>query len=123
MLNIKKLLTKILASLNNSGSGYYKLPDGTLLCYGRNAITVNSTSAKTSGSLYYYECSANITFPVAFIVTPTVVYGKATDNIAAIGWSNPSPTGITEIDMITGTSTTSAGTKFTIGWLAIGRWK
>ena len=97
----------------SSGTGYCKMPDGTLICYGAvSASTVNS------GGKFGYYGTANITFPVAFnsapMITVNVKKGAAFWNATA---DSISATGA-EIS-IAGDAIVTA----TVEWLAIGRWK
>lgn len=108
---------------NDSASNYCKFPDGTLICYGYNRMTPKSLNGTQRGNLYFYECLPNIEFPVSFISTPTITFGKRGGHVSPVGWSNVSNTHIIEVDMLSGVSSLTSTDEFLIAWLAIGRWK
>ena len=104
MLNQKKLYTKILDSLNQSGTSYCKLPDGTLIQWGHTAV----------GGL-----TQQVTMTEEFVDTSYKVL------VTLVANSNTA-TNVTAI-------TNSTKGKFSLGvniapsgganWLAIGKWK
>lgn len=102
----------------DSGTGYCKMPDGTLICWGEEnsgAIPANSYT------------SVVVTFPVSFISPPTVTcVTKYPATVAARYFQSAiySVTATyTELTAVnTYTSAVTAGTHF-INWMAIGRWK
>lgn len=112
------------AIVNTSGSGYCKMPDGTLLCWG--AISVSQTNVDTAWGSFYESSEINIsgqTFPVPFVSVPSLILRLRV-----------SPVSFLE-DKITASTTGLSGSfhmaRPTIGyncagsiyWLAIGRWK
>lgn len=104
MLNQKKLNTKILDSLNQSGTSYCKLPDGTLIQWGHTAV----------GGL-----TQQVTMPTSFKDTTYTV------RLTLIANSNTA-TNVTSISR-------PNADKFAFGvnvlpsggaeWIAIGKWK
>ena len=106
-----------------SGSGYCKMPDGTLICWGKIPTgTYNATTAW--GAVYETpSISVSVTFPISFIVAPDVFY-----KCRSIG---------TQCFLEDGTSISSSGiggninlwrptaheVNALISWLAVGRWK
>lgn len=112
------------AIVNTSGSGYCKMPDGTLLCWG--SISVSQTNVDTAWGSFYESSEINISsvsFPVPFASTPTLLLRLRVSPVAFLE------------DKITASTTGLSGsfhmTRPTIGyncagsiyWLAIGRWK
>lgn len=107
---------------NNSGTGYCKMPDGTLIVYGQNAISPRSETGTQRGSLYQYVCDTNITFPQSFIADPYVCVTKLNGTSGMIGWVSNSRTALTGVDFFCfGSPIDNAS--FIINWFAIGRWK
>lgn len=107
---------------NNSTDSYIKTPDGTLICWGSGTYSPNSDTGIASGSLYYFEFSPSISFPVEFIYTPSVLIQKLGGSEGAISWSRYSKTGIESFDVIRGLQNPN-DPKAGIAWIAIGRWK
>lgn len=107
---------------NSSGTGYCKMPDGTLMVFGQSTIYPRSTSGTQRGSLYEYVCDTNITFSPSFISVPYVSITKLNGNSGTIAWSRYSMAAITEVD-IWATDSSIQNANFVINWFAIGRWK
>ena len=110
---------KIEKVMNDSGSGYCKMPDGTLMCWG--TFSGEGYAATQVGSLYVVELSLSITFPVAFSAKPAVMFSPSGDpySIPAEGVEY-STTGITKLGVVRPTR----GNIFpNFSWFAIGRWK
>lgn len=112
------------AVVNTSGSGYCKMPDGTLLCWG--SISVSQTDVDTAWGSFYESSEINIsgqTFPVSFVSAPSLILRLRASPVAFLE------------DKITASTTGLTGsfrmTRPTIGyncagsiyWLATGRWK
>lgn len=98
--------------LNDSGAGYCKMPDGTLICWG-------SVSGAASGN--------TINFPVSFKGQPiisVIPYYNAGTTIRCI-FSVAEVTAASAHVYAWDTSTDAASTSETLffDWLAIGRWK
>ena len=108
---------------NNSGSGYCKMPDGTLIQWGVLAnLEPRSYTGTQRGTIYFYEIPVNVQFPIEFTILPQLMLTKAGGTMAAIGWSAWTANQITEIDLFSGEASITA-MNATIHWLAIGRWK
>ena len=100
---------------NNSGSGYCRMPDGTLICWGSTNISVsaNSRTAKSVGTETFISKPA---------VTATIqTYGISGNGSTtfAINVSNITTTSITIL--VGNTASTSAN--LDVDYIAIGRWK
>lgn len=112
------------ADNNVSGTGYCKMPDGTLMVFGQSKIYPRSNSGTAAGALYQYICDTNITFSPSFNSTPYVSISKLSGNSGFIAWVSYNAAAITEVDLFSTASslpTPTAG--FIILWFAIGRWK
>ena len=106
---------------NDSGVGYCKMMDGTLIQWGR--ITVTSVPIKKAwGSLYESaSLDSGVTFQIPFIDDPSV---SATANVTPGAWIeglNAVETNIGHFYLVLPVSTESASGH--IDWIAIGRWK
>lgn len=105
------------------GAGYFKSQDGTLIQWGKHTFNPSSTSGTQRGNLYFYECKNRISFPIAFTAAPAVTINKAGGQMASVGWTSITYSGIEEVDFVNGMSSISASDVFTVDWVAFGRWK
>ena len=110
--------------VNTSGSGYCKMDDGTLICWGMSVQRYTSTNAWGSG--YVANFTTPIPFPVEFYDDPFVTvtneyYGSGTYSGVCTRIEN-SHTGITIIQLMR-LAAFSATTDHHLGWCAVGRWK
>lgn len=102
--------------MNDSGSNYCQMPDGTLICWGLTDWKL--TQANSTADI-------SVTFPVEFISDPVVIAGMGSDSTAAeygyitLATYSRSTTGATFRIF----SKASVGRSPRIFWLAIGRWK
>ncbi len=111
---------------NNSGSGYCKMPDGTLICWVSYQITSSISITSQWGGVY--STSNSIFFPnwpVQFIDIPMVAYGAQTDPYCWVhdagSPSDSAKTAPVQIRLARGTSgTITGGYLYAIGF---GRWK
>lgn len=107
----------------NSGTGYCKMPDGTLICWGTatKAVTEPSWSSWNAGWYQVTVVSGNsITFPVAFIATPRIYATISSDVWASVVSVGGDAAHIGRIAVARPSQ--YAGT-LQCDWLAIGRWK
>ena len=105
---------------NNSSTGYCKMPDGTLICWGNYSASARSTSA--AGNLYTTGAfNPNITFPVAFVAEPSVMITPGSgDAYSIVLVSIYSKTAITSVTL----GRPNSGSLYpTFSWVAVGRWK
>lgn len=97
---------------NNSGAGYCKMPDGTLIQWG------SVVGQFTNGA-----CSQSIAFPIEFASVPSVTasISSSSTQYATANAITTSPTNcIVYMIMYGATTYTGNGN---IMWTAIGRWK
>lgn len=97
------------------GNGYYKFPDGLMLCWGQDALS-------TSSQAKY------VNFQQAFVSSPQLIAGwsfNANDNISGdIGALKTSKvTNVNFYFTIGGDLPSEMSGKLYCNWLAIGRWK
>ena len=106
-----------------SGTGYCKLPDGTLMQWGfLQNVEPQSTSGTATGSLYYYEFLYNYDFPIAFTGFPSVFFNKSGGKTGTPCWASYNNTKITEVDVLTGFDTFTGSFGLVLSYFAIGRW-
>lgn len=114
-------VTKVIPT---SGTGYCKMPDGTLIQWGKLSLGSKSTAA--IGSLYGAGYSDPqhflVAFPFEFYSTDTTSFfispiGGTYEIITAIAANYQ---GIQQIDVARPTSGSISGN---FSWLAVGRWK
>lgn len=107
----------------NSGSGYCKMPDGTLICWGEISISSVAISS-TWGSCYEStNISVSKSFPVTFSTTPTLMTRVNTTPVAFLEDAiTVSTTGIGGQYWLT-RPTTASSVNGSISWLAVGKWK
>lgn len=94
-----------------SGNGYCKMADGTLICYG---IEKTSISASTTVDI-------SITFPVAFVSSPTIIVSKLAHvpTVFDLSTENHTTTGFTA----RANNSYSSALTLNMSWVAIGRWR
>lgn len=108
---------------NDSGTGYCKMADGTMLQWG----TYNLTSGTMSQYGALYGVAATIVFPIAFnnaniVVTGSSKYGNQPE--MAFGMTST----ITSAQVIVrlwdvASRAISSTNPFVVKWQAVGRWK
>lgn len=108
---------------NNSGTGYCKMPDGTLIQWGDVWYT-DVGSFTQNGAVYILAVA--LTFPKAFVdgnifVTGSSKIGQAPE--FAFGVANKTSTNATIRCMNSTAQTVSTTTQLRVHWMAIGRWK
>ena len=96
---------------NNSVDGYCKMPDGTLIQWGKTSISRNAG-----------QNSATVNYQIPFISEPSVTatYSATHPEIWFCSAEGSSTTQITLYMYNSGTTASGSGT---VKWLAIGRWK
>lgn len=109
------------SGVSASGVNYCKMPDGTLIQWGR--LTVSNVAIQNVwGSLFESgQQMTDVTFPIAFVGSPAC---SATANISPSAWIeglNSSTTGLTSYFLVRPTSVASATGH--VDWIAVGRWK
>jgi hypothetical protein len=96
---------------NDSGSGYCKMPDGTLIQWG----------------VFLGKAGDAVTYPIEFSTTPfvylTARYNTATTTKSVFSTSAISNTSFLVYGWDTQTNAISTATNLFATWLAIGRWK
>jgi len=114
IIDDKSISPKTLAGNNggiDSGSGYIKFPDGTLICYGNESIvpTPNTPTSKTTNFGYSFNGNP--------LVTIGVHTGLIGETVKGVSFSNLTKT---KMDLVVyRTNSTSTG----VNYHAIGRWK
>lgn len=106
---------------NDSGTGYCKMPDGTLIQWGR--ISVNNVPITDAwGALYESPIQrSGVVFPIPFINEPCVVASATVSPTAWLENLNSDREGLASFYLVRPTST--SGTNGYVNWQAIGRWK
>lgn len=118
---------KIKKVTNDSGSGYCKMPDGTMIQWGTASITSGTFINTNTGSSGMWDLSCNFTFPFSFAAGSSPrVFGTAkysTGHMIPVGFfSSSATTAACELyDFYQ--RVPSASTPYYIEWTAIGRWK
>lgn len=106
---------------NDSGTGYCKMPDGTLIQWGR--IVVNNVPITNAWGAVYESSiqSSGVVFPITFVETPCVV---AFANVSPTAWLENIGSDATRLgSYYLVRPTTSNASSGYISWMAIGRWK
>ncbi len=108
-------ITKV---MNDSNTGYCKMPDGTLICWGEE----NSGAIPANGAITVYT-----TFPEEYIAIPVVTCvaryaSTVTARYFQAAVHTIGTTGVQLTAVNTYSNAVTAGTHF-INWIAIGRWK
>ena len=117
----KVLKDAIDANTNTSGSGYCKMPDGTLIQWG--TINVDNVAINNAwGNIYESaQISAGVTFPIRFIEDPVVVALAQTTPTSWLENITNGKSNIGSFYLLRGTS--NSGVSGAVYWTAIGRWK
>ena len=110
---------------NESGTGYCKFPDGTLMCWGNKIIPISASDFQnwTTSDIQRADLGAskiNVSFPVNFIAAPAMFVTINNDAWAFVLSASAVYSGI---DRITIARQNAYEASYNIGWLAIGRWK
>ena len=112
------------AEANTSGTGYCKMPDGTLMCWGvLSGLSPRNLTGTPAGSLYYHTYTANVTFPISFVDLPSISVTRLTGRVCAISWVVTDTTTFSSFDTLSGQQTIESTRKLAVSWQAIGRWK
>ena len=105
-----------------SGSGYFKYDDGTMICYGSFTKSTTCSTALTNGGYRNSGGPSNyVEFPVEFASVPTVIVDNSTLN--CIGCI---PDGINTSNftaLFTTINSESSATSKSGNYIAIGKWK
>ena len=118
---------KIKKVTNDSGSGYCKMPDGTMIQWGTASITSGTFINTNTGSSGMWDLSCNFAFPFSFAAGSSPrVFGTAkysTGHMIPVGFfSSSATTAACELyDFYQ--RVPSASKPYYIEWTAIGRWK
>lgn len=108
---------------NASGTGYCKMPDGTLIQWGDKWYT-DAGSFTANGSLYILPVA--LTFPIEFVNDSIFVSGSSKVGQApefAFGVAAKTRTNATIRCFNTSAQTVSSSLQLRVYWMAIGRWK
>jgi hypothetical protein len=108
--------------INTSGTNYCKMPDGTLICWGKYSMTLTASDYSAWGTSGWYQrtFTPNISFPVNFISVPSVTAVVNNDIWGVILRASASVSAIN--NMVFCRYNSYAGT-VEINWQAMGRWK
>lgn len=58
--------------MNDSGNGYCKMQDGTLICWGEFTTNRSQYSVTVNGAMYAATADVNISFPKEFVSIPSL---------------------------------------------------
>lgn len=103
---------------NNSGDGYCKMPDGTLIIYGSTPITANANSRN----------SVSVAYPISFpinVISPsgvTTMNGVVTPPGSLRTIDTSMDVGRNQVTIYL-SNTNSTSVTLNISWMVIGRWK
>lgn len=123
MNEIKSVVNNNATELSNvidSGTGYIKYNDGTLICYGGAAITPGES--RSAGGLTYYSGSVTVQLPASFIdtnYTLTTTVEIANMNRFCNSYATISDSG----NIILYLTNTQENEARKVDYIAIGRWK
>lgn len=109
---------------NDSGSGYCKMPDGTLIQWGR--YEVKSGTFTQAGSSGVYAFALSFSFPIPFASDYPAVFGStqySTGHRVASGYRGASKTTSAGVAYDFYPRVMSTTNKLFVEWCAIGRWK
>lgn len=101
-----------------SGEGYTKFPDGTLICHG--LITKQCNISTPWGSGFYANVQDLATFPISFTSIPSCTITTSGTYVAAVVNSIATTEKITELTVF---RPEAANNEFKFSYMAIGRWK
>ena len=114
-------MEKVIKNNNiNSGTGYCKMPDGTLMCWGMISFLGANTSQW--GELYLCNINPSISFPIKFISNPSVTMTEAGMYSCFVVTANSDKNGIGDMQLARASQFNTTATYY-ISWQAIGRWK
>ena len=106
---------------NDSGTGYCKMPDGTMICWGQIVITGKAGTARGNGGLYTAEFSGTLaTFAKPFISRPNVTMSANRNGYSIVCCAEWNATAITYAEI---GRPTSGDVVPALSYIAIGRWK
>ena len=109
---------KIEKVMNDSGSGYCKMPDGTLICWGH--VIVRS-SYQSWGAMYVTDVNPNVTFPVPFLSAPALSVTCSEQVSGVIVNAVCTATKWNQVAIMRQSSGTDYSTP--LSYIAVGRWK
>lgn len=111
--------------MNNSGLDYCKMPDGTLIQWGKQTLNMSDEMTLIGTSGIYKTPVFYISFPIDFANTNYVVYGMSrysTGHIVSLG-AVPSLKGQFIAMAYDFNKRSLNDGQFLIRWQAVGRWK
>ena len=113
--------TPILPVAADSGSGYCKMPDGTLMCWG--VVSISGVDINKAWGQVYESARLDlgVTFPMPFTSRPVLALQQSVSPAGWIETADWTTTGIGGYYLVR--PTPAIGTSGRISWLAIGRWK
>lgn len=107
------------------GTGYCKLPDGTMVCYANNVTVTGSGNMAQAGSSGVYYGTVGINFPATFHDANVSVSGTScysTNNGVPFGTvSTTSSAAVIQVYDFASRSLTDGNIK--VSYVAVGRWK
>lgn len=109
--------------MNNSGTNYCKMPDGTLIQWGTDQV-VTETSPGSYPALgnNMYRGVKTISYTIPFISKPAVIVDGDNRLYGAFG-SNASDSLTTNTQFIVEGGHNAPNVTIEIYWIAVGRWK
>lgn len=115
---MQNILNDNIENANDTGSGYIKYPDGTMVCYG----TISGDSALSEyWSNFKKTADITINFPQEFYSVPSITLtGLGYGYISTFLTSTPTLTRATCAVIKAGNST---NTDYYISYIAVGKWK
>lgn len=103
---------------SNTDGRYVKYSDGTMICWGQVARTLNITNSFDN---FYYSGISNISFPATFTIAPTITVTPVTGSGLYMCCVSTLTTSLWGGFMFASASHANVST--TINYIAIGRWK
>lgn len=123
MNEIKSVVNNNATELSNvidSGAGYIKYNDGTLICYG--GATITPSEARSAGGLTYYSGSISVVLPASFVDTNFTL--TTTVEIANMNRFCNSYAAITDnSNIIVYLTNTQQNETRKVDYIAIGKWQ
>lgn len=124
MLDLPSTWTTGIDGIATGGSGYCKMPDGTLIQWG--VATLDVTNALTQiASSGVYQGTASLSFPIAFASASYYLSGivkYSTGYQVPCGFSANTPA-IADIRIYDFYARPASSSEYKLYWFAIGRWK
>ena len=107
----------------DGGTGYTKLPDGTLIQWGKYSVHSGSFAAVSGTGIYYLNISFN--FPIPFVGNPIVTGTSrySTGFALPVGFNNASATTAVGYAYDFSPRTPTTQVPLIIEWQAVGKWK